>query len=132
LARIKEEYDREINLEVKRAMVGLLCQLEGDQMKDFVRRVSFDPNSKIGRLGRMLLDFYTNSNAAREEINNLFHNYDEIRLMDGLYKLEVIKHHSDPMIKDMQRRSLKAVKRRIRRPILKSRIEKIIEYLDRE
>jgi hypothetical protein len=130
LSRLRKEYDEETNIEVKRAMVAVLCQLKADELKDHVRRISFDPNLKIGRLGRMLLDLTGDSDAAREEINNLLRDYDEIRLMDGVYKIEGMKHHSDTKIIDMLRKRLSAIKRKIRRPILKSRIEKTLELLN--
>jgi hypothetical protein len=130
LNRLKKEYEREINIEIKRAMVAPLCQLKVDELKTFLREISFDPNIKIGRLGRMLLDLHTNSDAAREEINNLLRDYDEIRLMDGLYKIEVIKHHPDPMIKDILKKRLNNIKKKIRRPVLKLRIENILRFLD--
>ena len=129
LSKLREEYDQEINIEVKRAMVAPLCQLGAKEVKDFVRNISFDPNLKIGRLGRVLLDFHSDPDSAREGINNLFHNFDEIRLMDSLYAIEVMKHHSDNLVKEMLRKRLVSSKRKIRRPILKERIEKIVEFL---
>jgi hypothetical protein len=126
---VRKEYDLETNLEVRRGMISPLCQLDADELKSFIRIVSFDPNLKIGRLGRMLLDLYTHKDSTIDEINSLFHNYDEIRLMDSLYKLEVIKHHEDPTIKDMLRRSLKMVRNRIRRPLLRSRVDRIVAFL---
>jgi hypothetical protein len=129
LGRMKEEYDNEINIEIKRAMIAPLCQLKVDELKEFVKKISFDPNLKIGRVGRMLLDLHTDPSAAREGINNLFHNFDEIRLMDGFYTIEVMKHHPDPLVKEMLRKSLTSFRRRIRRPILKQRAEGILESL---
>jgi hypothetical protein len=126
---MKEEYDNEINIEIKRAMIAPLCQLKVDELKEFVKKISFDPNLKIGRVGRMLLDLHTDPSAAREGINNLFHNFDEIRLMDGFYAIEVMKHHPDPLIKEMLRKGLTSFRRRIRRPILKQRAERILEFL---
>lgn len=129
LSKMSEEYDREINIEIKRAMIAPLCQLGVNELKEFVKKISFDPNLKIGRLGRMLLDLHTDLDAAREGINNLFHNFDEIRLMDGFYAIEVIKHHPDLLVKEMLRKRLISFKRKIRRPILKRRTERIIEFL---
>jgi len=129
LGRMEEEYDHEVNIEIKRAMIAPLCQLRVDELKEFVKKISFDPNFKIGRLGRMLLDLHTDSGAAREGINNLFHNFYEIRLMDGFYAIEVMKHHPDPLVREMLRKSLTSFRRRIRRPILKQRLERILEFL---
>lgn len=129
LGRMKEEYDKEINIEIKRAMIAPLCQLKVDELKEFVKKISFDPNLKIGRVGRMLLDLHTDPTSAREGINHIFHNFDEIRLMDGFYAIEVMKHHPDPLVKEMLRKSLTSFRRRIRRPILKQRADGIIESL---
>ncbi|MFQ5729634.1 MAG: reverse transcriptase domain-containing protein [Waddliaceae bacterium] len=130
IRQLRKEFDEEKNIQVKRAMIAPLCQLKSEELKDFVKKISFDPNHKIGRLGRMLLDLHTDSVSAREEINNLLHDYDEIRLMDGLYKLEIIKYHSDLKIIEILRKRLTAIRGKIKRPTLKIKIEKIIQFLN--
>jgi hypothetical protein len=132
VAYLKGKYDEEINIEIKRSMIVPLCQLGTAELKYFVREISFDPNPKIGRLGRMLLDLHTHRDVAREEINNLFHNYDEIRLMDNIYKIELIKIHSDSNIREMLRERLKMNRQKIKRPSLKYRVEKYLIFLGEE
>ena len=132
LGRLRKKYDEETNIEVKRAIVVPMCQLRDEKLKDFLREISFDPNLKIGRVGRMLLDLHINPDEARKEINNLLRDYDERRLVDGLYKLEVIKHSSDKIIVDILKKRLGTIKSKIGKPILKSRIEEIIIFLGRK
>jgi hypothetical protein len=60
----------------------------------------------------------------------MLRDYDEVRLMDGLYKLEVIKHHPKIMVLEMLNKRLRAIKRNVKRPILKSRVEVILRFLN--
>ncbi|MFQ5729772.1 MAG: hypothetical protein ACE5GN_05370 [Waddliaceae bacterium] len=72
IRKLRKEFDVEKNIQVKRAMVSPLCQLKSEGLKDFVKKISFDPNHKIGRLGRMLLDLQTDSEAARKKLTICF------------------------------------------------------------
>ncbi|MFQ5729773.1 MAG: hypothetical protein ACE5GN_05375 [Waddliaceae bacterium] len=50
--------------------------------------------------------------------------------MDGLYKLEMIKHQSDQKILDILKKRLTALRKKIKRPTLKGKIEGIIQFLN--
>jgi len=129
LNRLLQKYYTEKNLEVKRAMIPVLCQLDAIKLGDFVRGLSFDPNPKIGRVGRMLLELLTAKEPALAEINSLFATYEATRLMDSLYKIEIIKHNPDTVIKETFTKSLKRVRKQIKRAGLQNRIDALFNYM---
>lgn len=129
LKRLIQQYNSEKNLDVKRAIIPALCQLDAVKIRDFIRSLSFDPNPKIGRVGRMLLELLTAKEPALSEINNLFATYEETRLMDNLYKMEIIKHNPDTIIKETFTKSLKRVRKQIKRAGLQNRIDALLNYI---
>lgn len=126
LKTIRRAFEEETNIEVKRAMIAVLMQINEKDLKDFLNEISFDPNPKVGRIGRMLVDLQGKYDSARNEINNILKDFNEIRLMDNLYRLETIKYHADERIRELLMKRLKAHTRRIRKPVLKKRIENIL------
>jgi len=134
LTTIRKKFDEEKNIELRRTIIMSLCQLEIAKLAEFIRMVSFDPNPKIGRVGRMLLDLLSVPDAAGHELQNIFQPDDyrrlEIRLMDNMYKIEIIKHNQSE--KDKLLKQLLKTSRQIKRPNLKSRISRIIEFLKTE
>jgi hypothetical protein len=129
LDRLLQRYYEEKNLEVKRAMISVLCQLDASKLEIFIRGLSFDPNPKTGRAGRMLLELLTAKEPALDEINGLFASYEETHLMDNFYKIEVIKHNPDTVIKETLAKSLKRIRKQIKRAGLQNKVSAMLNYM---
>ena len=127
---LQKHYNVEINIEVKRALVAPLCQLEQENQYNFLREIVFDPSPKISRLARMLIYLREKEDIARKEINDILGNYDEIRIMDTFYKLDVIKHSKSNTVKKYLYKMLKSKRRFLTHTHLKNKVNKMIEFLE--
>lgn len=130
LISLKARFDDEVNNEIRRAMIIPLCQLDEEALKAFHKTISFNPNPKISRLGIMLYDLRENKEGAIKEINNIFGTFNENKLIDNLYKIEVIKYHEDLRVKEILKSSLKVHMKKITRSHLKKRIDIILKSIE--
>jgi len=132
LGALKKIYKDEKNVEVKRALVKCLCQLQEDKLGEFLRILVFENDKKLSLLGRMLLSIrYNQNNTAINEISNIFRQFNEEVILDEYYKIEIIKYcNKGDARKDLLKR-LKAVRRAIRKEHLRNKINKTLEMLKR-
>jgi len=131
LESLKKLYKEEVNLELRRALVKCLCQLEKVMLKKFLRELVFENYNKLSSLGRMLNYFYYNYNdTANREISSLFRDFDEDVLIESYYKIDVIKYCKTKKTRENLLKKLKSVRRIIKREHLKNRIEKTISLLE--
>jgi len=130
LASLKRRFVEESNIEVKRALVKCLCQLEKPKQKNLIRDLVFNNHAGISFLGRMLIKLSNTFNSAEAELARLFRRFDEERLLEEYYKIEVIKNSTDTRILTLLMRKLNETKDNIRRDGLKRRIQKTIEIID--
>ena len=127
---LKKIYENEKNVELKRALVKGLCQLQKDELDEFLRVLVFENDKKLSSIGRMLLSIrYNQKNTAINEISNMFRQFNEEVLLDGYYKIEIIKFCDKQEVRKSLLKRLKAVKRAIKREHLLNKINKTIELL---
>lgn len=131
LGVLRRRFSDESNLEVKRAMVKCLCQLERPKQRKLIRELVFDNHSRIAFLGRMLMTLYSDYNSAEAELSRLFRGFNEERLHEEFYKIEVIKNSGDPRILKQLKRRLNEKENSIKGDSLKGRAQKIIELLEK-
>lgn len=127
---LRRMYEKEPNNEVKRALLGCLCQLNRNDLDAFLRRAAFDNCNKISSVGRMLLSLLVDhDNAASKEISRLLRRFDERFFLDSYYKIEVIKYCKQKKVRQRLLSRLIAVKRLIKREHLKQKVERAIKIL---
>lgn len=128
LISLLKTYKDEDNIEVKRALIPCLCQLDKENLKIVLRELISDNNKRLYSVGRMLSFLYWNySNRAFDEINKIFRDYNDDILMDSFYKIEIIKHSKNEEIKKLLKKCLHKANRKVRKKHL---LEKIISTLD--
>lgn len=130
LESIKRLYEKESNIELKRALIKCLCQLKSNKILDFLQELIFDNHYKISFLGRMLIHLYYNrNNSAQKEIAELFREFDEDRLLEFYYKIDIIKHCRTEDIRKNLLKKIKRIKSMIKKTHLRHRVNKTIELL---
>jgi len=132
LKALRKQYNIESNTEIRRAIVAPLCQCEAKELNEFLREIVFDISPKISRLARMLLYLKEKEDRAKETINDIFREFDEIKLMDRFYQLEVIKLSKYPAVMKTLRHKIKSVRRYVRRPVLRKKLERILDYAEQK
>jgi len=131
LRSILKQYDSEKNIDVKKVLFRPLCQLDKDNLNKFLRKSIFEKHSKTTQIIKMLLFLQDKEAEAIREINYIFNDFREDKLMDEFYKLEVIKFSKHEKVRQILLKSLKGKIRAIRHPILLKKVNRIIEYLKR-
>jgi len=130
LDSLKKLYDKEPNIELRRAYIKCLCQQNRDKLESFLQDLLFENHYRLFKLGRMLTSLYYNhDNSAQEEISHLFREFDEINLLESYYKIDVIKNCKKTNIRKNLYKKLKGVRREIKRDHLKVRIKKTLHLL---
>ncbi len=131
LKTLKRMYENENNIEVKRALVVCLCQLQKDELDEFLKTLVFENDKKLSSLGKMLFYIYTNrNNTAVKEISNIFRHFSEEFILDRYYKIEVMKYCNNGEVRKKLLKRLKAVRKIIKREHLKRKVNKTIKFLD--
>ena len=130
LRSLRKVYKDESNTEIKRALVGCLCQLGKDELNEFLRELTFENSKRLSSLARVLLSLlYNYNNAAVNEIASIFRHFDESILMDSYYKIEVIKYCSKNNVREDLLKRLKRIGRVVKRGHLREKINKTIDFL---
>ena len=132
LRSLLRHYKAEQNTEVKKALIKCLCQLKKDEFENFTHEAIFETDLKIQRIIKMLKCLKDSKDKAIGELNSLFSDFHEDRLIDELYKIEVIKFSNNKELVKHLLKCLKHIRRNVRRPILYARIGKIVKYIENE
>lgn len=125
------QYNSEKNIEIKKSLIKPLCQLDRNSLKTFLGESIFEKDSKITQVIKMLTLSQEKEDKAFSEINSIFNDFREDKLMDEFYKLEIIKFSKSDRVKEALLKSLKRKKRDIRRPVLLKKINRVIQFLER-
>jgi len=123
-------FEREEDIQVKRAMIAPLTQLPDDAQRVFLRKIVFDPSSAISRRARMLLHLREEELGGLRGVELIFHTFDELRLLESLDKLEVLKNARRAVVLKELIKSLRPVRKKIRKPALSARIDDILGYAE--
>lgn len=129
LKTLLNQYKSEKNTEVKKALLKPLCQLDKDSLNKLIEESIFDKDKKITQMIKLLVQLKNSKDDALNAMNSLFNNYDECTLIDEFYKIEVIKFHSDNSVTDILLKHLKVRGSKTKRPILRKKINRVIQYL---
>jgi len=130
LKSLLKQYKSEENIEVKKAIIMPLCQLDKNILNNFLRESIFEKDSKITQVIKMLILLEEKEDKAFSEINYIFNDFRENKLMDEFYKLEMIKFANSNKVKKALSKTLKRRKRDVRRPILLKKVNRLIQFLD--
>ena len=123
------QFHSEKNIETKKSLIKLLCQLDRDSLKKFFRESIFEKDLKITQLIKMLTFLKQKEDRAFSEINSIFNDFREDKLMDEFYKIEIIKLSKSYKVKEALLKNLKRKKRNVRHPVLSEKINRVIQFL---
>lgn len=132
LKSLLRQYKSEKNIEVKKALIKPLCQLDKSTFNKFLREALFEKDSKITQVIKMIVLLQGEEDKAFGEINSVFNDFREDKFMDEFYKVEIIKFSNSNKVRDALLNSLKRKKRNIRRPVLLKKINRVIRFLEKE
>ena len=132
LSTLRRLYETESHSEIRRALVAPLCQLEPGKLDGFLREIVFDIDPKISRLARMLIYLREREDRAKEVVNDIFRDFEESKLMDRFYQVEVIKLSKYRTVSELLRQKLRSTRRYVRRPTLRRKVERVLEYVERK
>lgn len=130
LKSLLRQYKSEKNTEVKKALIKPLCQLDKDALNKFLKESIFEKDSKITQVIKMIVLLQEKKDKAFGEINSVFNDFREDRLMDEFYKLEIMKFSNSNKVREALLNSLKRKKRNIRRPVLLRKVNRVIRFLE--
>ena len=130
LKSLLRQYNSGKNIEIKKSIIKPLCQLDRNSLKIFLGESIFEKDSKITQVIKMLTLSQEKEDKAFSEINSIFNDFREDKLMDEFYKLEIIKFSKSDRVKEALLKSLKRKKGDIRRPVLLKKINRIIQFLE--
>ena len=130
LKSLLRQYNSEKNIEIKKSLIKPLCQLDRNSLKVFLGESIFEKDSKITQVIKMFTLLQEKEDKAFSEINSIFNDFREDKLMDEFYKLEIIKFSKSDRVKEALLKSLKRKKRDIRRPVLLKKINRVIQFLE--
>jgi len=125
-------YGNEQHPEVKRACFQALAQLSRNDLENATRELVFSVDTKLQRLGRFYHGLLFDPQKAKEQIKSLFNQPNEEILLDRLYEVEVLSKVRDRGVRDALLKRLQRLKHKLRRPILKERVNTIIERLQQD
>ncbi|MGB7291788.1 MAG: RNA-directed DNA polymerase [Thermodesulfobacteriota bacterium] len=125
-----EQYKSEKNIEVKKALIKPLCQLDRDNLNKFFRESVFEKDSKITQVIKMLIMLQEREDKAFSETNSIFNDFREDKLMDEFYKLEIIKFSKTDKVRAALLTGLRSKRKYIRRPLLLKKVKRILEFLE--
>ncbi len=84
-------FDREREVEVKRALAQGLAQLPADELEQFVRKLVFSTHPSLQRIGRWFHDMIFDQESGFKYIESYFHSlHNEHLLIERIFELEVI------------------------------------------
>lgn len=122
-------YQSESNEQVRRALLIPLCQLDPNNQGRFFREVVFERSPKTSSVAGMLIKLREDSNAAQSEIDYIFRDWSENKLLDQFYKIEVIRHNLDVSVRQALFGKLRSIRRFVHRPKLNKKVNVTVEMI---
>ncbi len=106
-----------------------LTQLSIAEFTEFVQTLLFASDPSLQRLGRFYHALLYDAERSRSHLKSLFHELREEILLDRLHEVEAMAKSKDGPLRAMLKKSLTAFSKKIRRPLLLSRVDAILSQL---
>ena len=129
LEAIRQRYEQEKDIEVKRAWIKALPQLPESQFKKIVRGLAFSVEPKLQRLGVFCHEMLFDDNEAKKQISSIFRNFVEDWLVDRLYELDIIAMSKHGDVRKSLSNSIRKNLRHVSRPLIKQRLNRILDII---
>jgi hypothetical protein len=123
-------YEQERNPEVKRALAHVLAQLPKEELSQVINTMLFSTIPQIQVIGRFYFGLLNEEAKGIEQVSSIFREYDEVKLLDRLFEVEIISKSDSSQVKKELLKELKSVRRSLRRQVLCQRVSRIIELLE--
>jgi hypothetical protein len=130
LKSLLRQYKLEKNIDVKKTLIKPLCQLDDSSLSKYFKEAIFDKEPKIIRIIEMLTKLQFDDKKAFAELASIFNDFNENRLMDEFYKIEMIKFHTNSRVKKVLLKNLKRYKSKIIKSNLIKKTNRVITSLD--
>lgn len=123
-------YEKESDLEVKRVLIKLLCQLDSKVQFELLLKALYNPYYKISDLAKMLLMMRQTKEFAMQEINSIFNNFTESLLIDNFYKIGVLRFNTNRIVLVKLNGKLSKVAPKIQLAYLKLKVKAVLKSLE--
>jgi len=104
------------DVEVKRAWVKCLVQLDAERFGKIVHDLVFSPEPKLQRTGRLCYLLLYNENRGKQQIEEIFREIHEEWLVDRLYEIEILAKAKNKSVRVLLLNKIKKNHRYIRLP----------------
>ncbi len=132
LTSLLKLYEKEKNVEVRRALAICLAQLEKNDLKRNIQGMIFSVHLTEQRVGRFYHGLLFDKKAAMKEINSLFREFHESQIVDRIMEINLLRHNSDFQVRKKLYEKIKDIRRGVRHPIIKEKIEHIFTEIKKE
>jgi Reverse transcriptase (RNA-dependent DNA polymerase) len=130
LDAIQRLFEKEQEIEVKRAWVRALAQVPIEDLGGIVRSLLLAVDQKLQRLGRFYHGLLTDKTKGMEQIKSLFSNFSEEVFLERLHEVEVLSKAEHREVKEKLMKNLRVIIGGIRRPLIKERVQVIVSTLN--
>ena len=132
LNSLRNAYEKEKNTEVKKALMQALAQLPRPDLLTISRSLVFSAEPKLQRAGRFYHGLLFDEEKGNDQVKSLFNEFREEVLLDRFFEVEVLSKARNEVVRANLLKNLRRVRRQLNRPLLKERIEAIIQRLQSE
>jgi hypothetical protein len=119
----------EQDVEVRRAWVKCLVQLDSERFSGVVQELVFSPELKLQRTGRFCYLLLYNENWGKQQVQEIFREFREEWLVDRLYEIEILAKSRYESVRNLLLKNIKKTRRFIRLPLLKLRLQNVTQRL---
>jgi hypothetical protein len=129
IAWTKQAFEKEDNVEVKRAWIQCLTQLPREELEQFARSLTLSVHGKLQRLGQFLDGLLSDEPFGLVQIESIFREGREDILIDRLYALEVLSKSRSRKVQSALLVKISSNQLKYSRPLLKGRLNAIGQQL---
>jgi hypothetical protein len=122
-------YEQENVIEVKRAWVKALAQLEVDTLNKVITRLIFSIEPKLQRVGRFCYESLHKEGKGSGRVADLFRDFSEDNLVDRLFEAELVARSKHEKVRRMLLGHIRAQMKNVHRPLMRKRLQSIVRRL---
>ena len=128
----RQAFEKEDNVEVKRAWIQCLTQLPREELEELSRSLTLSVHSKIQRLGQYFDGLLSDETYGLAQIESIFREGREDILIDRLYALEVLAKSRSRKVQSALLSNISNGQIKYSRPLLKGRLNEIGQQIKKE
>ena len=122
-------YGQEDVIEVKRAWIKALAQLEVNALNKVTRELIFSIEPKLQRVGRFCYESLHDEAKGSGRVADLFRDFIEDKLVDRIFEVELLARSKHNKVQRMLLGHIRAQMKNVRRPLMRKRLQNIAQRL---